>query len=58
MKESLLFVFILCIIYILRYGAEVGIKLIQEDPNKLRINTVETIFIYLSLSYIITYIIT
>jgi hypothetical protein len=55
-NEIKLFLFVLSIIYTLRFIVEFGIKFTQENPDPLEVSSGEKIFLYFSLSYIITYI--
>jgi hypothetical protein len=55
MKEKIeLFVFVLSIIYCIKFIIEFVIILRQDDPEPLKISMVEKIFLYLASSYIIT----
>lgn len=49
------FLLVLSIINVLRFVLEFAFKLIQENPEPLEVTKTETVFLYLSLSYIITY---
>lgn len=49
-----LFFLVLSVIYIFKHIFFFILKLIQENPEPLQITTVENIFIYISLAYIIT----
>ncbi len=49
------FLLVLSIINVLRFVVEFAFKLIQENPEPLEVTKTETVFLYLSLSYIITY---
>lgn len=50
------FLLVLSIIYVVRFIAEFGIKLLQDNPEPLEITKTETVFMYMAISYIITYI--
>jgi hypothetical protein len=52
-----LFLFILSIIFLLRYAIEFFISLRSEDPKPMGINKVIEILLYMSISYITTFII-
>jgi hypothetical protein len=54
-NEIKLFLFVLSIIYILRFVVEFSIKLPQENPEAMEVTPIEKVFIYLALSYFITY---
>ena len=56
-KEIELFLFILSIIYTIRFLFEFVIRLFQQEPVPMKVQKVEEIAIYLSISYIITYLI-
>lgn len=56
MKEEIkLFVFVLCILYILLFIVEFALRLVEEDPKPLTLTKWEQISYLASLSYIITY---
>lgn len=55
MLEIKIFLFVLSIVYSLRYIAEFVIKLIQEESEPMKLSKVEGIFLYFAISYIITY---
>jgi len=54
-NEIKLFLFVLSIIYILRFVVEFAIKLPQENPEPMQVSSIEKVFIYFALSYFITY---
>jgi hypothetical protein len=56
LQEFKLFLFVLSIIYTLRFIIELAIRLFQENPDALTLSKVEQIAHYVALSYIITYI--
>jgi hypothetical protein len=56
LQEFKLFLFVLSIIYTLRFIIELAIRLFQENPEALTLSKVEQIAHYVALSYIITYI--
>jgi hypothetical protein len=56
LQEIKLFLFVLSIIYTLRFIIELAIRLFQENPDPLTLSKVEQIAHYVALSYIITYI--
>ena len=53
-NEIKIFFLVLSFVYSLRFILEFIIKLIQEEPVPMKINKVNEVFLYLSLSYIIT----
>lgn len=55
MHEIKLFLFVLSIIYSVRYLIEFGIKFFQDEPTPMKINEVEKTLLYFTSSYIITY---
>jgi hypothetical protein len=56
MIEVKLFVFILSILFIIKNAVVLGMKLFQQEPQPMTLTRVETILMYLSISYFITYI--
>ena len=50
------FLLVLSTIYVVRFVVEFGIKLLQDNPEPLEISKTETVFMYMAISYIITYI--
>jgi hypothetical protein len=57
-KVISIFFFIFSIIFLLRYAIEFFITLRDENPKPMTINKVTEIFIYVSVAYIITFLIT
>ncbi len=56
MKEEIkIFLFILSLVYTLRFIFEFGIKLFQTEPEPMTIKEIEKTILYFSISYIITY---
>lgn len=53
-----LYVFIVCVIFILRYVIEFILNIKQENPDTIQIPPLNKLFLLGSSSYIITYIIT
>lgn len=56
-NEIKIFFLILSVVFTLRFIVEFIVKLYQEEPVPMKINKVNEVFLYLSLSYIITSII-
>jgi len=57
MEQIKLFLFVLSVIYTLRFIIEFALKLIlQNNPDPMKISNVNQIFLYFSISYIITFI--
>ena len=50
------FLFILSIVYLVKYILEFIFKLISTEAEPIRISKLEGVFYYLAVSYIITYI--
>lgn len=57
-KIASIFFFVLSIIFLLRYAIEFIIMLRDDNPKPMAINKVTEILIYVSVSYIITFLIT
>jgi hypothetical protein len=56
MKEEIeLFIFVLCILYILQFVVEFVLRLTEEEPKPLTLSKLEQLSYLASLSYIITY---
>lgn len=56
MKEEIkIFLFILSLVYTLKFVFEFGLKLFQEDPEPMTIKEIEKSLLYFSVAYIITY---
>lgn len=55
MEQIKLFLFVLSLIYTLRFLFEFVFKLTQENPEPLVIKEIEKVFLYLTSAYIITY---
>jgi hypothetical protein len=55
-NEIKLFLFILSIVFELKFITEMVVKFFQEDPEPLVIKEIEKLFLYLTTAYIITYI--
>lgn len=56
MQQIKLFFFVLSIIYVLRFFVELGIRLLQDSTEPMKITKLEQSLQLISLSYIITYI--
>ena len=56
MEQIKLFLFVLSIIYTLRFLVEFVIRLTQENPEPMTVTKLEQTIQLVSLSYIITYI--
>lgn len=55
LMEIKLFLFVLSIIFQLKFIVEFLLKFTQETPTPIKINEIEKIFLYISSSYTITY---
>jgi hypothetical protein len=58
MQIASIFFFVLSIIFILRHIIEFALILRDDNPKAMSINKITEIFIYIAVSYIITFIIT
>lgn len=58
MQQIKLFLFVLSIIYTLRFIVELVIRLFQDNPDSISIKKYEQYIQYFTLSYIITYLLT
>jgi hypothetical protein len=56
-NEIRLFMFVLSIVFILRFLFQFFYELTRENPEQLKLKETEKTFIYFAVSYIITYII-
>ena len=56
-NEIKIFFLILSVVFTLRFRVDFIVKLYQEEPVPMKINKINEVFLYLSLSYIITSII-
>ena len=56
MEQIKVFLFVLSLIYTLRFVFEFVLKLLQENPEPLVIKEIEKTFLYFTSAYIITYI--
>jgi hypothetical protein len=54
-EQIKLFVFVLSFVYTLKFIFEFIIKLFQSEPVPMAVTKVNEVFLYLSISYIITY---
>jgi hypothetical protein len=57
MTNVLIYFSILSLIYLLRFIFEFLIKLLSEEPSVMKISKYDEVFLYLSISYLITFII-
>jgi hypothetical protein len=55
MSEIKIFLFVLSIIFTLRFLLEFVVKLFEENPSVLVISKYNQVFLYFTISYIITY---
>jgi hypothetical protein len=55
-NEIKLFLFVLSIVYELKFVAEFIFRLTIENPTPLEVKEIEKIFLYFSIAYTITYI--
>jgi len=54
----MIFLMVLSTIYVMRFCIEFFIKFFSDEPSVLKLTKVETIFVYIAVSYIITFLIT
>jgi len=57
MTNVLIYFSVLSLIYLLRFIFEFLIKLLSEEPSVMKISKYDEVFLYLSISYLITFII-
>lgn len=55
MGEIKLYLFVLSLVYVLRFVIEFTIKFFQENPTPLQLTKLEQTIIYFTISYIITF---
>jgi hypothetical protein len=55
-EQIKLFLFVMSIIYTLRFVVEFVVRLTQENPEPMTMSKLDQVFQIISLSYIITYI--
>jgi hypothetical protein len=53
-----LFLFVLSIIYTLRFVFELVVRLFQDNPDAMKLTKLEQFYQFVGLSYIITYLLT
>jgi hypothetical protein len=56
-QEIKIFLFILSLIFTMRFILEFIMKFFQDEPEPINITKYDIVFIYLTISYIITFII-
>ena len=56
-KQIETFLLVLSLVYLLRFAIEFLLKLRDENPKPIEITKVNQVFIYLAISYVITFII-
>jgi len=54
-QEIKTFLFILSIVYILRFVVEFVLKLMDNNPSVLKVSNTNQVFLYFAISYFITY---
>ena len=55
MEQIKIYLFVLSIIYSIRFLIEFTVRLTQENPEQMKLSKVEDTLLLFSLSYIITY---
>ena len=58
LQQIKLFLFVLSIIYTLRFVVELVIRLFQDNPDPIQLSKLEQFYQFVALSYIITFILT
>lgn len=58
LQQIKLFLFVLSIIYTLRFVVELVIRLFQDNPEPMTLSKLEQFYQFVALSYIITFILT
>jgi len=53
----LIYLSVLSTLYVLRFFVEFLMKLFSEEPSIMKLTKIEYVFLYLSVSYLITFII-
>jgi len=53
----LIYLSVLSTLYVLRFFVEFLMKLFSEEPSIMKLTKIESVFLYLSVSYLITFII-
>ena len=53
-----LFLFVLSVIYNLKFIIELTVRLFQDNPEPMRLSKLEQFYQFIALSYIITFILT
>jgi hypothetical protein len=53
----LIYLSVLSTLYVLRFCVEFLMKLFSEEPSIMKLTKIESVFLYLSVSYLITFII-
>lgn len=57
MVNIIIFLMILSVLNLLRFIVEFLIKFFSEEPTIMKLSKIDTVLLYLSISYIITFII-
>ena len=57
MKEINIFVLVLCCVYLIKNCASILMGAFSDEPEPIKFTVIDKIFLYFSISYIITYII-
>ena len=53
----MIFLMVLSTIYMMRFCIEFFIKFFADEPSIIKLTKVETVFVYIAVSYIITFLI-
>jgi hypothetical protein len=58
LQQIKLFLFVLSVIYNLKFIIELTVRLFQDNPEPMRLSKLEQFYQFIGLSYIITFILT
>ena len=58
LQQIKLFLFVLSVIYNLKFIIELTVRLFQDNPEPMRLSKLEQFYQFVALSYIITFILT
>jgi hypothetical protein len=58
LQQIKLFLFVLSVIYNLKFIIELTVRLFQDNPEPMRLSKLEQFYQFIALSYIITFILT
>ena len=55
-QEIKLFFMVLSVLYLIKHIGVIGIKLLQSKPNPIKLSIPEIFLLYITISYVITFI--